>query len=153
MFVASSLSTVAADLRRRAMPVPAKRSSTAPEAAMPEAGATRAADYQRRGKDCQPSPRSAPMMAGEQANTALAALSAIGDGDRMPGHGENRLKRGRAVRQSSTTRLAAERDNNLGTGFRRLPGSGRRLGTQENAEKLTERAGAQARDARRFSGR
>jgi len=118
---------------------------------MPEPRATRAADHECQGKDCQPSPRVARhdgQRAGEHRLGGTERNLRRSWGAR---YGKNRLKRRRAVRQSSTTRLAAGRDANLGTAFRRLPGSGRQLGTQENAEKLAERAGARARDARWFS--
>ena len=59
----------------------------------------------------------------------------------MPGYGESHLKRGRAVRPSSTMRLADERDDNLGARCRWLPGSGKRWGTQKNIEKLAKRRG------------
>ena len=59
-FIAGWLSNMAADLRRAAVPVPAKRPSTATGAAMPEASATRAADDERRRQDCQPLPCPSP---------------------------------------------------------------------------------------------
>lgn len=85
----------------------------------PKAIAKRSADDERR-RQGLPAIATGSAMMGEDrpastVNTALAALSAAWGGDRVSGCGESRPKRARAVRRSSTTRLADERDDNLGT--------------------------------------